>query len=677
MSNSLQQIRKGRVSMKSIKSKLVLLLILIGMGPLLTAMAYTIYNTVNSAFEFAEHELNVKTEMIEKEVSALMGSNFTALRFMAVNPSVQEYLKANPENRDPNMKKLVQNANSLFQDGSNIVVTENSGQQVVRSDDAKLVNLSARDYFQEAMKGNEYVSEVVVSKTTGLAIVVVEVPVKDSDGKVIGMIQRNYNISALKEFLKEDSDETTELAIFESNGKLISHSSIEIEKDEDRIDMSEHDFIKKAQVGGENVFEIVIDGEKYLISCEKEPQTGWIIAALRPYSAVEAHAIQEAMILGGMSVVMLIVIIFIAIFVSNKAVAPILTINNVADEISKGNLSLKNVPVESNDELGNVARAFATMTDKLNDFFHKARSNATNVAQSAENLNDNSKQSAEAANQIATAVSEFANATVGQQKAVGEANDAVINMRELLNVIADNSNGVASASNIAMKTAETGAVTVGNAVQSMESLRVSVKESSDIIKLLGEYSGKIGNIVETISGIAGQTNLLALNAAIEAARAGEHGRGFAVVAEEVRKLAEQSAEAAGEIQTLISDVQNQTEKAVESMSVGTELTAASVQAVDEAGGAFRDIVKQIDALTDKITLTTDAIKKAESGNSQIIDSVKIINDAAIKFSGQTQSISATTQELSASTEEIASASRQLADMADDLQKAIQTFKLRN
>ena len=178
MSNSLLQILKGRVRMKSIKSKLVLLLILIGMVPLLTAMAYTIYNTVNSAFEFAEHELNVKTEMIEKEVSSLMGSNFTALRFMAVNPSVQEYLKATPENRDPNMKKLVQNANVLFQDGSNIVITENSGQQVVRSDDAKLVNLSARDYFQEAMKGNEYVSEIVVSKTTGLAIVVVEVPVK-------------------------------------------------------------------------------------------------------------------------------------------------------------------------------------------------------------------------------------------------------------------------------------------------------------------------------------------------------------------------------------------------------------------------------------------------------------------------------------------------------------------
>ncbi len=662
---------------RNIKSKLIFLLVLIGMVPLLITMAYNSYNTVTTAFVSAENELKVTTELIEKEVYSLLSGNFTALRLMAVNPSVQEYLAASSENRNPNMKSFVQRSNALFADSSNIVLTDNTGQQAVRSDDAKLVNLQARDYFKEAMKGNENISEVVVSKTTGLAIVVIEVPVKSPDGQVIGMIQRNYNISALTDILKNAAEPDTELAIFESNGKLVAHSEIKIEKEEDRLDMSEYDFISKAQASERKIFEVEVDGKKKLVSCEREPQTNWVIATLRPYSVVESEAIHEALVMGGMFLVILVLILLVANFVANAAVAPILTINHAADEISKGNLSLKNVPVHSNDELGNVARAFATMTDKLNDFFHLARLNATNVSQSAEALNENSRQSAEAANQIATSVSEFANATVGQQNAIGAANAAVINMRELLNVIAENSGGVANASNIAMKTAETGAVTVGNAVKSMESLRVSVQESSEIIKLLGEYSGKIGNIVETISGIAEQTNLLALNAAIEASHAGEHGRGFAVVAEEVRKLAEQSALAASEIRKLISDVQEQTEKAVESMSVGTDLTAASVQAVDKAGSAFREIVTHINSLTEKISLTTEAIKKAENGNSKIIDSVKVINDVAIKFSGQTESISSTTQQLSASTEEIAASSRQLADMAEELQKEIQTFKLRN
>lgn len=661
----------------SIKSKLIFLLVFIGMVPLLITMAYTSYNAVTSAFVFAEHELKVTNELIEKELFSMMSNNFTALRLLAVNPSVQEYLTVPPENRSPHMKSLVQNANALFEDASNIVVTGNDGKQLVRSDEGKLVSLQERDYFKAAMQGNEYVSEVIVSKTTGKAITVIEVPVKTENGKVIGMIQRNYNISTIAELLKKSADPETELAVFESNGKLIAHSTIAIEKEEDRIDMSKYSFISNAKEGERQIFEINVDGEKKLVSCEKEPQTGWIIATFRPYSVVEEHAINEALVMGVMFAVILILILLVANFIANSAVKPILTINHAADEIAKGNLSLQKVPVESKDELGDVANAFGIMTDKLNDFFHKANFNATNLSQSAETLNENARNSASAASQISGAVSEFATETVGQQKAVGAANEEVIHMRKLLSVIAENSDAVSNASNVAMKTAETGAITVENAVQSMESLRVSVQESSQIIKLLGEYSSKIGNIVETISGIAEQTNLLALNAAIEASHAGEHGRGFAVVAEEVRKLAEQSALAASEIHKLIFDVQDQTEKAVQSMSVGTDLTKASVQAVDKAGGAFREIVMNINGLTEKIRLTTDAINEADAANSQIINSVKLINEVAIKFSDRTEAISSTTQAMSTSTQEIAAASRQLADMADELQKAIHAFKLRN
>ena len=141
-------------------------------------------------------------------------------------------------------------------------------------------------------------------------------------------------------------------------------------------------------------------------------------------------------------------------------------------------------------------------------------------------------------------------------------------------------------------------------------------------------------------------------------------------------MAEQSAEAADEIQKLISEVQTQTDKAVDSMEVSATTTQKSVQAVNEAGAAFRDIVTHINTLTEKINGTTNAISNAEVGNNKIVDSVKVIDDAAQKFSKQTETISATTQELSATTEEIASQSKQLADMAVELHKAIETFKLR-
>ena len=662
--------------LNSIKSKLILLLMIIGIVPSLIMTVFTSYTAITSAFESAEKELSVQNNLIEKEVYGMMGSNFTALRLLAVNHAVEEYIAAAPENRAPGMKRTIQNANALFKDASNIILSDIKGMQIVRSDDSKPVDVSTRDYFQSALKGNEDVSEVVVSKTTGQAIVVIEVPVRDDSGKVIGMIQRNYNVSALSNFLQSEADDHTELAIFEDNGKLIAHSSKTISKDEDRVDMGGYDFIKNAKDDTVGVGEVTIDGERKLVSYEKEPQTGWVIASFRLYDVVEEHAYKETFVLVTMCVIMFVLIIVIASIVANKAVKPILIIDKTANEISNGNLALERVPVDSDDEIGDVAAAFGKMTDKLNDFFHKARKSAVTVSNSAEDLNKNSQQSAEAANNIASSIMDFAGETIGQQNAIGAASDAVKNMHELLQVIADNSDSVVKSSNHAMHTAESGAETIDNAVQSMKSLQTSVQESAQVIKLLGEHSQKIGNIVEAISAIAEQTNLLALNAAIEAARAGEHGRGFAVVAEEVRKLAEQSATAAEEIHKLIFDVQSQTEKAVESMQVGTETTQKSVDAVNNAGTAFREIVAQIETLTEKISHTTKAIEKAEEGNSQIIESVNKINTAAEKFSVETETISATTQELSASTQEIASASRQLADMADELNKAIETFKIR-
>jgi methyl-accepting chemotaxis protein len=195
------------------------------------------------------------------------------------------------------------------------------------------------------------------------------------------------------------------------------------------------------------------------------------------------------------------------------------------------------------------------------------------------------------------------------------------------------------------------------------------------VTTLGERSKEIGQIVDTISGIAGQTNLLALNAAIEAARAGEQGRGFAVVAEEVRKLAEQSQDAAKQIAVLISEIQSDTDRAVVAMEDGTREVMLGAEVVNDSGKAFQEIADMVTNVSSQIREISVSIEQMAVGSQQIVESVKEMDELSKKSSGEAQTVSAATEEQSASMEEIASSSQALAHLAMNLREAVSKFQI--
>jgi methyl-accepting chemotaxis protein len=384
--------------------------------------------------------------------------------------------------------------------------------------------------------------------------------------------------------------------------------------------------------------------------------------------------IRDILFTSGLVLLVLVGAVMLALYISRKISSPIIELSNVVGKIAKGDLRNK-LNLNSKDEIGELGKAVNVMTSELGSLIKQLVTSSEQVAASSEELTASADQSAQAANQVAGAITDVAKGAE-QQLSVANGTSAVVEqMSASIQKVSANANEVAEQSAQAANKANEGNKSVNKAVTQMATIEQTVTTSAQVVVKLGERSKEIGQIVDTISGIAGQTNLLALNAAIEAARAGEQGRGFAVVAEEVRKLAEQSQEAAKQIAALIGEIQGDTDKAVVAMNNGTCEVKLGAEVVNASGQAFLEISTLITQVSNQVKEISAAIEQMAIGSRQIVGSVNQMDELSKKASEEAQIVSAATEEQSASMEEIASSSQALAHLATDLRGAVSNFQI--
>jgi len=340
----------------------------------------------------------------------------------------------------------------------------------------------------------------------------------------------------------------------------------------------------------------------------------------------------------------------------------------------------RQMPVESEDEVGRMAASFNVMQDKvgeiaeaftlvssgLRDLVLHVQSASDEVAAGSEAVVKSTSLAAQG-NECAVEAVEGISATVHeinaniQSVARGAQSQASSSVQTLASIesMIRSVQTVAQAAEELVRIAEganrsvtDGQLAMSSATEAMGEIHDVIRSSAVFVQELGGMAEDIGKIVEVIDGIAEQTNLLALNAAIEAARAGEHGLGFAVVADEVRKLAERSAKSTGEIADLVRGIQAQVRKAVREMEDSTVKVDQGIKRTDE----LRENLSKISAAVSEVARCSQQIGAATAEQSS---GTQQIEQATARLSELTQEISAATEEQSVGTEQVVKAIEQI------------------
>ena len=346
---------------------------------------------------------------------------------------------------------------------------------------------------------------------------------------------------------------------------------------------------------------------------------------------------------------------------------------DVSQRVYRGDMTV-NLDYDTQDEFGKIANSYNDTLGKIRSITAEIQKIANELTHSAETMSTGVNESAQVVNSIAVSINDIAELSMSQNKNVDTTSSALDNIVNSVNDVADLAKQTADKANDVGTTVNQGIEGINVIVQHMNRIETMVRTSADQVDTLGHRSEEIGQIVETIVNISGQTNLLALNAAIEAARAGEHGRGFAVVAEEIRKLAENSQDAAQHIAELIGTIQEETKKAVEAMHNGNKGVRQGTDVVKDAMGEFSQVTGMVDSMVEQMAQVADHIHQVSAESNNVVEATSQVTNDSNKIASETQQVSAASEEQSATMHELANENTKLADMAKRLQEQLNVFR---
>lgn len=379
-------------------------------------------------------------------------------------------------------------------------------------------------------------------------------------------------------------------------------------------------------------------------------------------------------------VIGLIAIIIIGFVLYRSSKEMIYIVNSLKGDtelMATGDFSM-DVPeemLEREDEFGEIARANMRMKLSIRDILEDVTGKAETVASYSQELTATSQDSERSAEDLALVIEEIAGAATSQASDVNDGLEAVHELEEIINLNNNNVESLNSTIRLVDTLKDEGLELILDLVAKTEDTRRSVEEIGSIIDDTSLSAENIAGALEMIKNISDQTNLLALNASIEAARAGDAGRGFAVVAEEIRKLAEESASFAEEIEIIVSDLTTKADSAVDTMEAVDQIVEEQGEGVSRTDDKFQgisDAVEQVESLLDEVNQSSLQMEDQKERLANMIENLAAV---AEENAAGTEEASASVDEQNNAMGMLADASAELAAIAEGLNESTSVFRV--
>ena len=376
-----QRVYNSGIAFKdSIKTKLISAMLLVATIPLLISIIISYYTSTNKALEDAIDSLEWQAWYVQGAIMNVIQSNESSITAFAESPTTIEYMKG----EDVDMSELKSQMKSIDEylgDGNILVVSNAQGMMVLRDDDADLVDISAREYWQEAMKGKFVVSNAMTSASTGIRSICMAAPIIDPmTNTVLGTVHRNYNLNDFHKILEAECEEGF---VVDRNGDMLAHSQYEIGPEDEVLNFSASPYMNNDEIEGS--YRSTAAGYPTYLAYAKDDKglSDFVVCVAKKESDIMASARKSAYIVITIGVVLLVIVAILSIMLANGFAKPIAAVDSALSCLADGRFSRIDSFSNRKDEIGKIVRSTNYVKDKLSLFIRFCLSGIVSAGLSA------------------------------------------------------------------------------------------------------------------------------------------------------------------------------------------------------------------------------------------------------------------------------------------------------